>query len=360
MISTRLDQIEVRYDEIQTLLQDPKVSTDIRQVKELSKSARSLEKTVMKYREYKDILKELSGIKDMLKENDPEIREMAEMEYDQLHSRLLSCEAELEVLLIPKDPNDEKNVIVEIRGAAGGDEGNIFAGDLFRMYAKYAESKGWKLETIAALPAEAGGFSQIEFMLSGDSVYSYLKYESGVHRVQRVPETEAQGRIHTSTATVLVLPEADEFEYEIDMDSVRVDTFCSSGPGGQSVNTTKSAVRLTHMPTGVVVQCQDGKSQHENKAQALRILRSRLYDHFLQERLDKEGEERKSKIGTGDRSEKIRTYNYPQNRITDHRINFTIQQLDRVIEGRLDSVIDALIAEEQRRKLSGEATDAHL
>lgn len=360
MISTRLDQIESRYDEIQQELLDPKVSTNVQKVKELSKTARSLEKTVVKYREYKDINRQIVGIKELLKETDPEIRELAELEADALHQRLHEVEKDLEVLLIPKDPNDEKNVIVEIRGAAGGDEGNIFAGDLFRMYAKYAESKSWKLETIAADPAEAGGFSQIEFLLSGDSVYSYMKYESGVHRVQRVPETEAQGRIHTSTATVLVLPEAEEFEFEIDMEEVRIDTFCSSGPGGQSVNTTKSAVRLTHLPTGVIVQCQDGKSQHENKAQALRILRSRLYDKMLQERLDKEGEERKSKIGTGDRSEKIRTYNYPQNRITDHRINFTIQQLDRVIEGRLDAVIDALIAEEQRRKLTGEEPNAQL
>ncbi|MDD3113943.1 MAG: peptide chain release factor 1 [Candidatus Izemoplasmatales bacterium] len=360
MISIRLDQIESRYDEIQEELQNPEVSTNIQKVRELSKTARSLEKTVFKYREYKEINRQIAGLKDLLKENDPEIREMAETENESLHEQLANLENELEILLIPKDPNDEKNVIVEIRGAAGGDEGNIFAGDLFRMYAKYAESKGWKLETIAADPAEAGGFSQIEFLLNGDSVYSYMKYESGVHRVQRVPETEAQGRIHTSTATVLVLPEAEEFEFDIDMEEVRIDTFCSSGPGGQSVNTTKSAVRLTHLPTGTIVQCQDGKSQHENKAQALRILRSRLYDKMLQERLDKEGEERKVKIGTGDRSEKIRTYNYPQNRVTDHRINFTIQQLDRVIEGRLDSVIDALIAEEQRRKLSGDDVDGQL
>ncbi|MGE0003153.1 MAG: peptide chain release factor 1, partial [Candidatus Izemoplasmatales bacterium] len=265
-----------------------------------------------------------------------------------------TLEEELHVELIPKEPNDEKNVIVEIRGAAGGDEGNIFAGDLARMYFKFAESKGWKVEVLYADVAEAGGYSQIEFQVSGDAVYSYMKYESGVHRVQRVPATESQGRIHTSTATVLVVPEAEELDFEIDLDDVRVDTFCSSGPGGQSVNTTKSAVRLTHEPTGTVVQCQDGKSQHENKASALKILRSRLYDKMLQEKLDKEGEERKSKIGTGDRSEKIRTYNYPQNRITDHRINFTIQQLDRIIDGRLDPVIEALIAEEQKRKLQKE------
>jgi peptide chain release factor 1 len=260
-------------------------------------------------------------------------------------------EEALKLLLIPKDPADEKNVIVEIRGAAGGDEGNIFAGDLFRMYSKYAETKSWKIEVLNLIESEAGGYGQIEFTITGDSVYSQMKYESGVHRVQRVPATEGAGRIHTSTATVLVLPEAEELDFEINLADVRIDTFCSSGPGGQSVNTTKSAVRLLHVPTGTIVQCQDGKSQHENKASAFKILRSRLYDNALQEKLDKEGAERKSKIGTGDRSEKVRTYNYPQNRITDHRINFTIQQLDRVMEGKLDAVIEALISEEVKRKL---------
>ncbi|MDD4184341.1 MAG: peptide chain release factor 1 [Candidatus Izemoplasmatales bacterium] len=351
MITERLDFIEQRYDEISTSLQDPSVSTNIERVKSLSKELRSLEKTVLKYREYKAILKEIDKLKHMEHDQDPEIREMVELELETLSERSETLTHDLELLLVPKDPNDEKNVIVEIRGAAGGDEANIFAGDLFRMYAKYAETKNWKLETLYALPSETGGFSQIEFMISGDSVYSFMKYESGVHRVQRVPATESQGRIHTSTATVLVVPEAEEFEFELDLEDIRVDTFCSSGPGGQSVNTTKSAVRLTHVPTGTVVQCQDGKSQHENKAQAMRILRSRLYDKMLQEKLDKEGEERKSKIGTGDRSEKIRTYNYPQNRVTDHRIGFTIQQLDRIIEGRLDALVEALIAEEQKQKM---------
>ena len=351
MITERLDFIEQRYDEISTSLQDPSVSTNIERVKSLSKELRSLEKTVLKYREYKAILKEIDKLKHMEHDQDSEIREMIELELETLSERSETLTHDLELLLVPKDPNDEKNVIVEIRGAAGGDEANIFAGDLFRMYAKYAETKNWKLETLYALPSETGGFSQIEFMISGDSVYSFMKYESGVHRVQRVPATESQGRIHTSTATVLVVPEAEEFEFELDLEDIRVDTFCSSGPGGQSVNTTKSAVRLTHVPTGTVVQCQDGKSQHENKAQAMRILRSRLYDKMLQEKLDKEGEERKSKIGTGDRSEKIRTYNYPQNRVTDHRIGFTIQQLDRIIEGRLDALVEALIAEEQKQKM---------
>jgi len=351
MLSERLDQIEERYDEINKMLMDPANSTDIKKLTMLSKEQRQLEKTVLKYREYKQLTQDSTDLKELLKDTDDELKEMMEMELKEIHDKLPLLEEELHLLLIPKDPNDEKNVIVEIRGAAGGDEANIFAGDLFRMYNKFAESKGWKVEMLYADPQEAGGFSQIEFQVSGDSVYSYMKYESGVHRVQRVPLTESAGRIHTSTATVLVVPEAEEFEYDIDVADVRVDTFCSSGPGGQSVNTTKSAVRLTHEPTGTVVQCQDGKSQHENKASAMKILRSRLYDRMLQEKLDKEGDERRSKIGTGDRSEKIRTYNYPQNRITDHRINFTIQQLDRIIDGRLDPVIEALIGEEQKRKL---------
>lgn len=352
MITERCDSIEKRYDEIQKLLMDPSISTDIKKLTELSKESRSLEKTVEVYRSYKNALKEEKDLKEMIRESEGDILEMAEMELEEVIQKIPALEEELHLLLIPKDPNDDKNVIVEIRGAAGGDEGNIFAGDLFRMYNKYAEYKGWKVELLNAEYGEAGGFSQIEFMMSGDAVYSYMKYESGVHRVQRVPLTEAAGRIHTSTATVLVVPEAEEFDFELDMADVRIDTFCSSGPGGQSVNTTKSAVRLLHEPTGIIVQCQDGKSQHENKASALKILRSRLYDKMLQEKLDKEGEERKSKIGTGDRSEKIRTYNYPQNRITDHRINFTIQQLDRIIDGRMDPLIEALIAEEQKRKLS--------
>jgi peptide chain release factor 1 len=284
--------------------------------------------------------------------NDPEIREMAEMELVDAEALLENLTQELKILLIPKDPNDEKNVIMEIRGAAGGDEGNIFAGDLYRMYMKYAETRGWKVEIMDSVPCEAGGFSEISVMISGDSVYSYLKYESGSHRVQRVPATESQGRIHTSTATVLVMPEAEDLEVELDMNDVRIDIFCSSGPGGQSVNTTKSAVRVTHMPTGIVVSCQDGKSQHENKANALKVLKTRLYDYMLQQKEEAEGAERLSKIGRGDRSEKIRTYNYPQNRVTDHRIGFTVQQLDRIMEGRLDSVIEALIEFEQKRALS--------
>jgi len=351
MLTDRLKQLEEKYIEIGEKMSLPEVATDIKKVTELAKEYSKLEKPVLKYREYKEALKQVNGLKEMAKDKDADIREMAEIEIEELHEKIANLEEELELFLIPKDPNDEKNVIVEIRGAAGGDEANIFAGDLFRMYSKYAESMDWKIEVLYIEPKEAGGFSQIEFMITGENVYSNLKYESGVHRVQRVPATESSGRIHTSTATVIVLPEAEELDFELNLDEVRVDTFCSSGPGGQSVNTTKSAVRVTHIPTNTVAQCQDGKSQHENKASALRILRSRLYDAMLQEKQDKEGAERKSKIGSGDRSEKIRTYNYPQNRVTDHRINLTIQQLDRIIDGRLDSIVEALIAEEQKRKL---------
>ena len=350
----RLEQIEIRYTEITKLMSDPAVATDVKRVTELAKEYSGLEKIVIKYREYKDLHSQLTDLKIMVKDEDQEIRELADMELSEVIERIPNVESELELLLIPKDPNDEKNVIVEIRGAAGGDEANIFAGDLYRMYNKFAESKSWEIELLYIEPKESGGFSQIEFMVKGDSVYAQLKYESGVHRVQRVPQTESSGRIHTSTATVLVIPEAEEIDFTLNMEEVRVDTYNSSGPGGQSVNTTKSAVRVTHIPTNTVAQCQDGKSQHKNKASALKILRARLYDKILQEKLEKEGAERKSKVGAGNRSEKIRTYNYPQNRITDHRINFTIQQLDRIIDGGLDPIVENLIAAEQKRKLEKE------
>jgi peptide chain release factor 1 len=349
----RLNNIEARYDEINHLLMQQEVVTDIKRLTELSKEQSQLEPIVTLYREYKDIQETIADLKEMAHEDDPEIVQMAKQELAELKPRLPEIEEELKILLVPKDPNDEKNVIVEIRGAAGGSEANIFAGDLFRMYTKYAETMNWKIEINNAEPSENGGFSQVEFTISGKSVYSLMKYESGAHRVQRVPATESQGRVHTSTATVLVLPEAEDIEVELDMADVRVDTFRSSGAGGQSVNTTDSAVRVTHEPTGLVVSCQDGKSQHENKASALRILKARLFDLLLQQRLEEEGAERRSKIGSGDRSEKIRTYNYPQNRVTDHRIGFTILQLDRVMEGKLDPIIDALVTEDLKRKLEG-------
>ena len=348
----RLEVICERYNQITEMLSDPNIVSDIKKLTELSKEQRGLEAVVIKYKELLQLERDIEDLKEMSKDSDPDLREMAELELVSSEERIEKIIEEIKILLIPKDPNDEKNVIVEIRGAAGGDEGNIFAGDLFRMYSKYAESRGWKIELMDSEQCEAGGFSYIGFMIKGDSVYSYLKYESGSHRVQRVPSTESAGRIHTSTATVLVMPEAEELEVELDMNDVRIDTFCASGPGGQCVNTTKSAIRVTHIPTGIVVSCQDGKSQHENKASALKVLRARLYDHMLREKEAAEGAERQSKIGHGDRSEKIRTYNYPQNRLTDHRIGFTIQQLDRVMEGKLDAVIDALIHEDQKALLA--------
>ena len=350
----RLEVINNRYNQINELLLDMSVVSDIKKLTALSKEQRSLEKIVTKYHELLDLEANIEEAKEMLHESDEELKELAKLQLEEAKERLEEVQQELKILLIPKDPNDEKNVIMEIRGAAGGDEGNIFAGDLYRMYFKYAEAKGWKIEVVDSLACEAGGYSQISFMVTGDSVYSFLKYESGSHRVQRVPTTESAGRIHTSTATVLVMPEADELEVNLDMNDVRIDTFCASGPGGQCVNTTKSAIRVTHIPTGIVVSCQDGKSQHENKASALKVLQARLYDFMLQQKQEAEGAERLAKVGSGDRREKIRTYNNPQNRVTDHRIGFTIQQLDRVMEGKLDPVIDALIAEDQRKALSVE------
>ncbi len=350
----RLEVIANRYNQINEMLLDMSIISDIKKLTELSKEQRSLEKIVVKYKELLELEANIAEAKELMHDPDEELRSMAELQLEEAKEQLETVEQEIKILLIPKDPNDEKNVIMEIRGAAGGDEGNIFAGDLYRMYFKYAESRGWKIEVVDSLACEAGGYTQISFMVSGDSVYSYLKYESGSHRVQRVPSTESAGRIHTSTATVLVMPEADELEVNLDLNDVRIDTFCASGPGGQCVNTTKSAIRVTHIPTGIVVSCQDGKSQHENKASALKVLQARLYDFMLQQKQDAEGAERLAKVGHGDRSEKIRTYNYPQNRVTDHRIGFTIQQLDRVMEGKLDSVIDALIAEDQKKALSVE------
>lgn len=351
----RLIQIKERYDKISDLLMDADVVKDMTRLKDLSKEQRSLEPVVVAYVAFDKVMKELQSNKELLKDADPDIRELAHAEIEELEPKREALEEQLELLLIPKDPNDEKDVIMEIRGAAGGDEANIFAGDLYRMYAKYGEQMGWSFQILDSEESTNGGFSRLEVMISGDYVYSNLKYESGAHRVQRVPATESQGRIHTSTATVLVMPEAEEIEIDLDMSEVRIDTFTSSGPGGQSVNTTKSAVRATHVPTGIIASCQDGKSQHENKASALKILRARIFDAMLQERLAKEGAERKSKIGTGDRSEKIRTYNYPQNRVTDHRIGYTVQQLDRIMEGRLLPVVEALQAAELAEQMKAKA-----
>ena len=345
----RLEQISNKYEEIKEKLSTEEIIKDIKRTTELSKELSLLEDIVNAYNDYKTILNGIEEAKEM--QNDKELGEFAKEELDRLEILKTSKEKEIEILLIPKDPNDEKNVVFEIRGAAGGDEANIFAGDLFDMYTKYAESKGWAYEVTNEEKGTSGGYSQIEFIIKGKGAYSKLKYESGAHRVQRVPTTETQGRVHTSTATVLVMPEAEELDFDLDMNEVRVDITRSSGCGGQGVNTTDSAVRLTHIPTGIIVYSQTERSQIKNKEKATKILKTRLYDLKLREKEEKEGQERRSKIGTGDRSEKIRTYNFPQNRLTDHRINFTLMQLDRVMLGKLDEVIEALIAEDQKRKL---------
>ncbi len=348
----RLDVTENKYKELQEELMKPEVLNNVQKTKELSKELADLEETVMAYRDYKKIMQEIEDAKEMVK--DPELKEMAKEELDRLEEEKKKKEQELEILLIPKDPNDTKNVIVEIRGAAGGDEANIFAGDLFRMYSKYAEKEGFKIEMINAEEGTAGGFSQVEFMVKGNSVYSKLKYESGSHRVQRVPVTESNGRIQTSTATVLVMPEVEDVNVEIDPKDLRIDIYRSSGCGGQGVNTTDSAVRITHLPTNTVVTCQNERSQIQNKEQAMKVLKARLYEAELRRQEEELGSARRNKIGTGDRAEKIRTYNYPQNRVTDHRIGYTTNNLDRVMNGQLDDIIEALIMEDQKRKLAGE------
>lgn len=348
----RLEAIKARYEDLNAELMKPEVIANVKKTLELTKEQASLRDAYEIYGAYQKVLTGIEEAKEMV--HDPELGEMAREELANLETEKERMEKEIEIILLPKDPNDGKNVIVEIRGAAGGDEGNIFAGDLYRMYTKYAENEGWKLEELEAEPGEAGGYTQVSFMVKGENVYSRLKYESGAHRVQRVPATETQGRVHTSTATVLVMPEAEELDFELDMNDVRVDITRSSGCGGQGVNTTDSAVRLTHIPTGIVVYSQTERSQIKNKEKAIKILKTRLFDLKTQEREKELGEERRSKIGTGDRSEKIRTYNYPQNRVTDHRIGFTTNTLDRVMEGDLGKIIDALIAEDQARKLRGE------
>ena len=348
----RLTNIENRYNEINEELMKPEIISNIKETLKLTKEQAGLKDAYEAFQNYKKLTHDLEDAKEMSK--DPELGEMAKEEVSKLTNELDKLNKDLEILLLPKDPNDGKNVIVEIRGAAGGDEGNIFAGDLFEMYRKLAEREGWKIEILQEEHSEAGGYSLISFMVKGENVYSKLKYESGAHRVQRVPVTETQGRVHTSTATVLVMPEAEEVDYTLDMNEVRIDITRSSGCGGQGVNTTDSAVRLTHIPTGIVVYSQTERSQIKNKEKAIKILTTRLYDYYQTQEQEKLGAERRSKIGTGDRSEKIRTYNYPQNRVTDHRIGFTINTLDRVMQGDLDKVIEALITEDQARKLRGE------
>ena len=351
--SEKLAEIETKYDELTAQLGDPAVLADQALYQKTAKAHSELSEVVEKYREWKSIRKSLEETKALLEEAsaDAEMKALAHEELADLEKRQTKVEEELRILLLPKDPNDEKNVVLEIRAGTGGDEATLFAQEIFRMYNRYAESQGWRVEVLSTSLSGIGGLKEVIALIEGQKVYSKLKYESGVHRVQRVPATEQQGRIHTSAITVAVLPEADEVEIEIDPKDIRIDTFCSSGPGGQSVNTTYSAVRITHLPTGMVVSCQDEKSQIKNRAKALRVLRSRLYEMKLQEQQKQITEERRSMVGTGDRSEKIRTYNFPQNRLTDHRIGLTIHQLDRVMDGKLDDIIEALSAYYQAEKL---------
>ena len=354
----RLDVMEKRQNEIDELLADENVGSDIAKLTSLNKERAQLEEAVSEYQKYKKTLADLNDAIIMQHDEDPEIVAFAK---ETIHELTIQSEEIYQVLkkmLIPKDPNDEKNVICEIRGAAGGDEANIFAGDLFRMYVRYAEKKGWKIQIVDESPSEMGGFSNISFMIKGEGVYSRLKFESGAHRVQRVPKTEASGRIHTSTATVLVMPEAEAVDVEINPADLQIDTYRSSGAGGQNVNKTESAVRITHLPTGIVVACQVERSQIQNREIAMNLLRARILAAKEAEQNEKIGNERRLKVGTGERSEKIRTYNYPQNRVTDHRIGFTIQKLDRVMEGELEEILEALINADQQDKIALQEKEA--
>ena len=349
----KLAEIERKYEELTAQLSSSEVLADAARYQKAAKAHSDISAVVEKFRQWKAIDKSMSGAKELLADasTDAEMKALAHEELGEMEKQRVQVEEELKVLMLPKDPNDEKNVVLEIRAGTGGDEATLFADEVFRMYSRYAESQGWKVEVLSSSMSGVGGLKEAIAVVEGHNVYSKLKYESGVHRVQRVPATEQQGRIHTSAITVAVLPEADEVEIQLDPKDIRVDTFCSSGPGGQSVNTTYSAVRITHLPTGTIVSCQDEKSQIKNRAKALRVLRSRLYEMKLQEQQKQITEERRSQIGSGDRSEKIRTYNFPQNRVTDHRIGLTIHQLDRVMDGKLDEVVQALIAHEQAQNL---------
>jgi peptide chain release factor 1 len=355
----KLEQIEKSYEELTAQISSPEFMDDMSTYAKLMKQHRSLGEIVGKYREIKKMQEDLAGAKEMIElADDDEMREMAQAEADEIEEKLPQAEEELKMLLLPKDPNDEKNVILEIRAGTGGDEATLFAGDILRMYTRYAETQGWKMDIMEMADTGVGGIKEAIAMIEGDSVYSKMRYESGVHRVQRVPQTETSGRIHTSAITVAVLPEAEEVDIQINQNDLRIDTFCSSGPGGQSVNTTYSAVRITHMPTGLVVSMQDEKSQIKNREKAMRVLRARLQEMEEQKQHDALSAERKSMVGSGDRSEKIRTYNFKENRVTDHRIGMTVHQLDLVMEGQLGDFIEALRTHYQTEKLKAESAQA--
>jgi peptide chain release factor 1 len=351
----RLNQIEARYEELTQTLASPEIMNDSARYQKSAKAHSEIVLVVERYREYKDLKRGIAESRAVLvDEKDPEMRAYAQEELDKLEARVGAVEEELKVLLLPKDPNDEKDVILEIRAGTGGDEATLFAAEMFRMYTRYAETQGWKVEILSTSESSAGGLKEVIALIEGQRVFSRLKYESGVHRVQRVPATEQQGRIHTSAVTIAVLPEAEDVDVKIEAKDLRIDTFCSSGPGGQSVNTTYSAVRITHIPTNTVVSCQDEKSQIKNREKGMRVLRSRLYEMEMQKQQDALAKERKAMVGSGDRSEKIRTYNFPQNRVTDHRIGLTIHQLQEVMDGKLQSLIEGLTSHYQAEKMKQE------